>query len=363
MSNIPKITPSEIAERLSYFASKGWNAFLHGAPGIGKSAIVKQWCKDEAKRLDLEFYEVGNQAPPAALDKVFAFLDVRAVLLDALDVKGGPLLDKGKMKTTFLPPSILPDEKVHGLTGYFFIDEIAQGATMVTNSLSQLIHDRAIGDNYVFPNGWNIGAASNRKEDQAATNKIGAQIYNRFGHFEVVPDVEDFVAYLLSQGSDGRLGAFLRLRPELLHKFERGDIAFPSPRVWEKADEAMGIECKSLRQSVIASLVGDGPSNELEGFLSMYTQLATWRQIEESPETARVPEAGEEGAIAATFAMIGMVANRATEETMDQVVIYISRFHKEFQMIWGLDVIKSSPDLQETVAFTKWRAANPDVAV
>jgi len=61
--------------------------------------------------------------------------------------------------------------------------------------------------------------------------------------------------------------------------------------------------------------------------------------------------------------MIGMVANRATEETMDQAVIYISRFHKEFQMIWGLDVIKSSPDLQETVAFTKWRAANPDVAV
>mgnify|MGYP005818582453 CR=1 FL=1 len=362
---LPTITPSQIPRVLERNRQTGRHTFLHGASGIGKTAIVEQFAKAQAAALGLEFLDVSKGAVPKNPKKTYGYIDFRVALMDALDVKGAPLLDKEEEVTRFLTNSILPNVERHGKQGFINYDELSQGATSVTNALSQIFLGGRIGDSYIFPKNWQIGATGNRKEDNAGTNKIGAQIYNRFKNYEVVPCVHDFARYLLSLGSDGRVGAFCRLREELLQNYERGDIAFPSPRVWESTDrEVSEIEDHEFLELQIAADVSVSVAAEFMGFIEIAAQLPGFSNIVKDPKKATVPTPGDKAATAASFAIIGMCAGKQlVENNIDAVVTYVERLPEDFQTTWALDVITNHPDLQETVAFSQWRSRHGNFAV
>jgi hypothetical protein len=358
---IQKVNPEQLVDVLGFYADAGWHLHIHGASGIGKSEIVKAFAKARAEAQGLTFYVVGRDPIPADLDTAFAFIDFRTATQDVLDLKGAPKVIDGK--TTFAENDQLPDAKVHGKFGIWFVDELSQGMPSVTNGLGQLFTDNQIG-NYLFPENWQIVAASNRAIDQAATNKIGAHIHNRFGHVELVSDVTAFAAFLVKKGSNGMLPAFLRLRPELLHQYTKGLIAFCSPRVWEKVDVVIKtVFDRDRREPLIATLVGEGPAAELEGFLAMATQLTTWKQISENPAEARVPEAGGQQSVAAMFAIIGMIVNRVDKDTLPAAITYIERLPDDFQVTFMLDLKAKDPAFFDTLTVSGWRARHNDIAI
>jgi len=364
MTNIPNVTPSQIFETMDYFAETGTSPLFWGAVGIGKSAIIRQWCEAQAEKLGLEFCEIKHGVDVFDPKNTFGFIDLRVVLLDALDVKGAPKLDDIEGLTKFLSPSILPHIARHGHAGFLFLDEVAQGYQMVVNALSQLVLDKKVGDSYSFPAGWTIGAASNRKEDQASTSKIGAHMLNRFAHLNVEPDVKDFTSYLASQGTDGRMAAFLRLCPDLVHNYKKGDVAFPTPRSIVSANNVLqSVDDRDLRETLISSFVGTGFASMLEGFLAMAAQLTTWNQIRENPLTAKIPEAGADQSVAAMWALCGMVCNRVDAETIGQAVAYIERLPEDFQVSFFLDLSIKKADLMDTATVSKWRATHHAIAV
>ena len=364
MTNLPSISPSDIPKYISIAKDLDANIYLHGAPGVGKSAIVLATAKKMAADQGLDFYHVGKDLKPDNWETTSAFIDLRVATLDCLDVKGAPKIEGEN--TVFKVPSMLPDVMRHGKFGILFLDELPQGAPSVTNSLTQLIHDRIMGEHYKLPDGWQIVAAGNRKEDQANTNKLGAQVYNRFMHFNVDADVRAWAEYQITQGSDGRVASFVRMKPELLHTYKKNDIAFATPRIWSKVDQV--VTANVLRgedlETVVASLIGVVTAREVCGFLEIIHQLPSWSEIVKAPDTARLPDPGEKQVIGCYYALVGMCGNRVDFDTIDAAMEYVSRIpNREIQQTFIFELQVKKPELMATSAISKWRSLNSDIAV
>jgi hypothetical protein len=212
--------PSQIAALLEREFSGASDArtpvMIWGPPGVGKSQIIAQ---------------------VAALHGV-PLVDIRLAQMEPTDLRGIPFRDGRHV--VWSVPAILPDAARHGPRGILFLDEITSAVPTVTTAAYQLILDRQLGE-YEVPPGWAIFAAGNRQGDRGVTYQMPAPLANRFAHYEIEPDLDDWIAWAHRSGIDARLIAFLRFRPDLLFDFDpaRYTVAFPSPRSWEYANRAL----------------------------------------------------------------------------------------------------------------------------
>lgn len=156
---------SRLTSVLNDLMSQPWAVFIWGAPGIGKSSIVRQIA--EAKNLPI--------------------VDLRASLLDPTDLRGIPMIRNET--SVWCPPSFLP--KPSDKPGILFLDEINAAPPLVQAALYQLILDCRVGE-YVLPDGWKIIAAGNRREDKAVTFRLSSALANRFIHLTLDVDADDW---------------------------------------------------------------------------------------------------------------------------------------------------------------------------
>jgi hypothetical protein len=217
--------------------------FVWGGPGIGKSAVVKQLA--EALKITLQ--------------------DVRALLLDPVDLRGLPFLgNDGRSK--WATPEFLPQEG----SGILFLDELNAAPAMVQASCYQLVLDRKLGE-YTLPEGWAIIAAGNRDSDRGATTRMPTPLRNRFVHLDFEVDVHDWSDWAIHVGIRPEVIAFLRFRPELLSAFDRDTNAFPShvPGSLSPASSALAIRSRTQRlntKSLREPWVRAPPRNSLASF-------------------------------------------------------------------------------------------------
>jgi len=239
---------------------------LWGPPGIGKSDLVRQVAEK-------------HRAP---------VIDLRLSQMEPSDLRGIPF--RVGETVEWAVPAMLPDTDRHGEVGILFLDEINAAPPSVSAAAYQLILDRRLGD-YQVPQGWAIVAAGNRQGDRAVTYTMPAPLANRFSHFEVEPNLEDWTLWAFSQGIDERLIAFLRFRPDLLFDFDpaHNPTAFPSPKTWEFAHRAM---CKfegALLQGALQACVGEVGAVELMAFLHHLEEMPDVDTIARG-ESREVPE-------------------------------------------------------------------------
>ncbi len=225
---------------------------LWGPPGVGKSDIVRALSRRT---------NVG-------------LIDLRLSQLEPTDLRGIPFREGDRVEWSV--PSMLPDVHRHGNRGILFLDEINAAAPTVTAAAYQLILDRRLGD-YAVPSGWAIFAAGNRQGDRGVTYAMPAPLANRFTHYELEPDVDDWVAWAHANAVDPRVIAFLRFRPELLFDFDpaRSPIAFPSPRTWEYANRALEkfAAMPELVLDALQACVGRAAGAELKAFIDHMEHL------------------------------------------------------------------------------------------
>jgi hypothetical protein len=167
-------------------------------------------------------------------------------------------------------PSMLPDIERHGPVGVLFLDEITSAPPSVSAAAYQLILDRRLGA-YEVPAGWAIFAAGNRQGDRGVTYTMPAPLANRFSHFEIEANLDDWVSWAYSNGIDERLIGFLRFRPERLFDFDpaHNPVAFPSPRSWEFAHRALQKfgDSPELLLATLQACVGPAAGLELNAFV------------------------------------------------------------------------------------------------
>ncbi|MEW8210079.1 MAG: ATPase, partial [Candidatus Thiodiazotropha taylori] len=264
--------------------------------------------------------------------------------------------------------SLLPNDERHGSQGILFLDEITSAPPTVSAAAYQLILDRRLGE-YQVPEGWAIFAAGNRQGDRGVTYSMPAPLANRFSHFEVETNLDDWVAWAYRNQIDERIIAFLRFRPELLFDFDpaHNPVAFPSPRSWEFAHRALQkfIDHPQLLQGALQACVGPAAGVELHAFVSSLDKMPDLDAILRGEEVSVPSEIDLQYAVASALVGRAIRANESGNgvEVHGRILEYAGRFpQREMGVMLVSDMHRAIGETLFSVPqFNDWAQAVSDV--
>jgi hypothetical protein len=329
---------------LSEYVDGDTPAMMWGPPGVGKSDVVEQIAKT----------------------KGLGLIDQRLTTLEPVDLRGLPFVRDGA--AVWANPDILPDAKRDGEKGILFLDEINAAPPSTQAACYQLILNRRIGA-YELPQGWRIVAAGNRQSDRASAQRMPSALANRFAHIDVVPSVEAWANWAVGASVHPAMIAFMRFRPQLLHVMPGASLkkdgielelpadarAFPTPRSWTDAAKYAD-KSADLRQPLIAGRVGVGPSVEFEGFIRTFLDVPSIKTILADPAGAKVPSGP-----GALYAVSAALARAATPVNYGNVMEYIKRIPKAYEVLTAVDSQRRDKTLAETGAWVNWCGRNTEI--
>jgi MoxR-like ATPase len=207
----------EIIKRL-YEADRSIVVYLEGAPGIGKSSVVKEAAKELG--VECKIVELVTKKPTSFF-----------IPEPEKDGKGFREI----INFSILPKD--PDSK-----GILFLDEFPSAPQIVQAAVHDLILDRRLGE-YTLPEGWMIVLAGNRAGENILNAFLPATI-NRIVKIEIEYDEKDFVDYAVNHNYEPETISFFMQNKHLIARtsFENfNGEPFTSPRSIEKADKLIKI--------------------------------------------------------------------------------------------------------------------------
>ena len=216
-----------------------------GAPGLGKSTIIREIAKE---------FGIG-------------FIDVRLAQREPVDVRGLPVPDRERKCVDWMVSGEWPREG----RGILLFDELTAADRSLQVAAYELILDRRLGELYKVPDGWYICAAGNRVDDSAVATTMSSALANRFMHVELGEDVESWTCWAWTHGIHPSVIGFLRYKPECLFRqddenLERG---WPTPRAWERISVMLNIlpkDDEDLLRKIVYGIVGNRAGVEFVEF-------------------------------------------------------------------------------------------------
>jgi hypothetical protein len=293
-------------------------------------------------------------------------IDIRLSQMEPSDLRGIPFKEGDSVEWAI--PAMLPNADRHGKSGILFLDEITSAPPSVSAAAYQLILDRRLG-NYEVPEGWAIFAAGNRQGDRGVTYTMPAPLANRFSHFDVDINVDDWVAWAYRNGIDERIIAFVRFRPELLFDFDpaHNPVAFPSPRSWEFAHRGLQKfhEQPDLLLDTLQACVGPAAGIELHAFVSNLDQLPDIDAIIAGEEVGVPTEIDLQYAVASSLVGRAIRAkdNDNAATVIGNILTYAGRFpQREMGVMLVSDMHRAVGELLFSVPeFSQWSNAIADI--
>ena len=302
-----------------------FNPLFTGEAGLGKSALVKKWVKEQRKR-----------------NPNFFFIDLRIAYMEAPDLIGFPeteMID-GKKVTDHAPPKFWPrDPEAEGL---ILLEEPNRGTTGVMNCLMQVLTDRIIHQ-VILPENIIIAACINPDSAEYDVNHMDAALRNRFEEFEVEYDPIGFMEFVADCDWHEDIlmfiesGAWLYKKPGEIAEGER----YISPRTWEKAQAALAAGVKDNRlmhRLVMGSVLGRSIGEDFHKFafeeapVTAKDLIADKRSALKRLKKQSSPESYQGGMIATTIESIIKLyggpdkecpADKVSESTMADVAMII----------------------------------------
>jgi hypothetical protein len=298
--------------------------YLISGPGIGKTTTVQDIAAEE-----------GVQCQILSLAQY-----------DAGELGGWPVPSKTGDTMIRMRPDWMPTEG----RGVLFLDELPQAPVANQNIAAQIVNERRVGP-HRLPEGWVIVAAGNRTSDRAGTNNMPSHLKDRLMFLEIEADLDDTIKYFYSKRIDERVCAFLRFRPEWLHKFDRDANANASPRSWERVSSILSWGLGEVDQlEAISGQVGRPATADFQGFISVYSLVPDIDKLIASPEDAMISENP-----AITYAICAALAVRLNSKNAANVLTYLSRLpQQEFAAFVLKDAFAREPAIKQNDAVRKW---------
>ncbi|MDI3406970.1 ATP-binding protein [Streptomyces cavernicola] len=204
------VNPAQVPELLLGLATVR-PVFLWGAPGIGKSSLVRQF----ADSLGLECVSLlGTQLAPE-------------------DLIGVPQIRDGR--SVFCPPEVIARDEPYCL----FLDELNAATPDVQKAFYSLILDRRIG-NYELPKGSIVIGAGNRSTDNALARPLASALVNRLTHVHLQASPKHWLSWAAGAGIHPWVTDYLTDRPHhLWSKPPKTEEPFSTPRSWHMLSDAI----------------------------------------------------------------------------------------------------------------------------
>lgn len=319
---------SDLIEAVESLCEQKVSVFLWGAPGIGKSSIVKQ----------------------IAQKKDIGFIDLRLALMDPTDLKGIPFYERENHTAVWAPPAFLPKEG----EGILFLDELNSAAPSVQASAYQLILDRKVGE-YELPEGWAIVAAGNREGDRGVTYRMPLPLANRFVHFEMEVSVDDWRDWAYLSQIDERIISYITYKNEHLFTFDAKseNKSFATPRSWEFVHNILksGINEALILES-ISGAVGKDVAVSFLSFVKVMHRLPSVDAILAGEDAEYSDEV--DVLYALSTGLVSKLLHNYSDASLENLLRYTLEMKSEFAVMVVQDLQRNGITMEQSEVFKEW---------
>ena len=233
-----------------------------GPPGIGKSETFQQ--------ITDSYIAEGKKAK---------LIDARLSLWDPTDLKGYPYYNKETNRMSFSSPDELPTEAEAAEYDIIvlFLDELNGAAPATQAAAYQLILNRAIGK-YKLPDNVVIAAAGNRETDKGVTYRMPKPLANRFLHYEVRVDFQDWFDWAVVHNQHPDVLGYVTTFKDDLYTFDASSAerSFATPRTWAFISETIRDVDDFTEEEVtdmVAAGIGEGLALKFKAHRQVAAQL------------------------------------------------------------------------------------------
>ena len=230
------VTPNEAKSAIEHCIKLQRPLMMWGAPGIGKSDIVKQVADAQERQV----------------------IDIRLPLWEPTDIKGIPYYNSKENNMVWAAPAELPtDEKS---TAIVFLDELNSAAPAVQAAAYQLILNRRVGT-YKLPDNVLIVAAGNREADKGVVYRMPAPLANRFVHLELSVNFDDWFQWAVTNDIHEDVVGYLTFAKKDLYDFDpkSPSRSFATPRSWSFVSELLeDDDDENTTTDLVSGSVGEG---------------------------------------------------------------------------------------------------------
>jgi len=296
--------------------------YMVSSPGLSKSALIAEIATDANLKL----------------------IDLRLSQIEPHDLHGIPF-QTNTGKASYLPFDTFPlenDPIPEDYSGWIILfDEFGatEGGTQI--AAQKIIDTRLIGNHKLHEECY-IVACGNRKEDNCYVIPMAKSLQSRLVHFTLELTTKEWINYAAENDIAGRIISFIQYKPSALNMFdpESKDTTFPSPRTWTMLSHLIkAYKDLSNHKPLIEGVVGESISYDFMLFLRYFEDLPTIQEIVNNPY---LPVPGDLGKC---FATIQHIAETIELKHLSAILLYISKFNPEFQVIFGKKLISKYPSI------------------
>jgi len=311
---------------------------LLGAPGIGKTSILKQLAEEE--------FGSGKDYPDGN------YLNVELATREVPDVQGFPLV-KPNGEVEWVSLIDFPEEG----RGILNFDEINLAELDVLKASYRWIHERCVGKRKLG-DGWFIFATGNRITDKCSVNTLPAALNNRFTIYNLECGLDDWKSWAFKAGIVADVIGFLSWKGDALFKFDQERYSpeepFPTPRGWERVSDKLKAGLSDFE--TLAGDIGEGMASEFCEYLRVKNDLPDIDDILEGKNF--VPERPDLLHIVCSSIVV-KTAERP--EYTNRLVEYATLLPAEFAVLLVKDAVRAKIPVDRTKAFKKFTAKYKDV--
>lgn len=338
-NNLYVVTPRQARKLIVRILQAGLVPFVRSSPAMGKSAMMHS-IADEFT-LKLIDHRVSTSRPE--------------------DFNGLPRFDDDGMAYFSPFAGIFPISGItripDGKGGWLlFLDEANSGTKMVQAGMYKLLLDKYIGQ-YALHENCAIALAGNLGSDRAIVTEFSSALDSRVVTLELRLDFEEFledVAY--PQGWDDRVIAYWHFdgKIDALSDFkpdykERGEKSYCAPRTWDFVQRLIhGHAVTDEDAPMLAGTMTAGRAASFIQFCKIIENMISLREVRADPKNCPLPQNAQQ-----KWGITARLSSEATEENLEDISEYVSRFDKVFRVLFYRALIQKHPELRTMPAFTK----------
>jgi len=347
----PQITITQLdTEALPIGRATGRAVFIEGAPGVGKSAFIRQYAKREGAVL----------------------LDTRFGSYDISDMKGMPFPNREAGVTDFLAVRAFPTKGnvAKGLFGpnpkliVWMWDEFGHAPQSIQRQAFEIVHERTICGE-PLADCVQIVILSNRIKDKAGVAAMPAPLPTRMLNVELVPTFDEWYSWGIESAKiRPEILAYFKRNPAQLDEFDPAKLVPNTPYCCRRSVELLSeavTQHRLLRgaragipQWLCSATVGQAVGESIHAQFDIVLQLPTIEEIEADPKGAKLPDSIGGKLIVAT-----MIEQLVTAARFDAVVTYLKRLPKDLELAALVPAFKRKrAELAAAPGFKAWALAN-----
>lgn len=314
---------------------KNYPLLLTGAPGVGKSAIIKQ----------------------AAKNLGFSLIISHPVVSNPTDFKGFGYPDESKEFAKFLPFGDFYKVLTSTEPLVWFFDDLGQAPEAVKATVMQLFLERAIGE-HRLPDHVRLVAATNGKNHKSGVSNFLEALKSRFHCIlEVECDADTWLDWGFENDLHPLVLSYIRMNPaDLLGPFSTLDMDNSAcPRTWNNlSDMLFSYEEFGLKvdKDIVKGSIGSQVGNNFFAFMNLFESLVNIEDILLDPDNAPIPEK-----VDALMLVLRALAANANKANFNRILKYGQRVgtnHSELFVFLVKSCVKEHPELKETAKYAEF---------